>query len=454
METFDVIVLGGGSSGMMAALSAAREGANVLLIEKNGMLGGTNTTAMVCPLMTFHASHRQIVAGLAQQVIDRLSACGGTLGHVPDPLGVTETLTPIEPTLLKQVYFSMAGALPNLHLRLHTTLVDAAVKDGRIVSVRCIEKSGLTGYSAAVFIDATGDGDLAAIAGADFSQGRARDGLAQPMSMLFKLGRVDFSAIRGYMRRHPEQFILRDGAMEQPYTAVSGFFDLVRKARENGDLNIERDRVLMFQGVRSDEAIVNMTRVIKKRGTRSDELTEAEIEVRRQIDEIVRFMQRYIPGCADVYLAESGVSIGVRESRRVLGQYMLTTQDVVHSRSFEDSIACCGFPIDIHDPLGAGLDWQESAADRFYDVPYRIMLPPKLSNLLTTGRCVSASHEAMASLRITATAMAMGEAAGIAAATAAKDGKTPGEADVRALQQCIAAHGGIPGRRFIERTNQ
>lgn len=450
MVCYDVIVIGAGSSGMTAAIAAAREGASVLLIEKSGILGGTNTGAMVCPLMTFHANHQQIIAGLAQDIVDRLELYHGTLGHVPDPLGVTETITPIEPTQLKQVYFAMLKEYPNIRLLLHTALADTVVNNDSVASIRCLEKSGMTAYGAKVYIDASGDGDLAAMAGADYSQGRKDDGLAQPMSMLFKIGNIDFGEIRSYIKKYPEQFILRENAMDQDYTAVSGFFDLVAQARKNGDLNLERDRVLLFQGVKPDEAIVNMTRVIKKRGTFSNELTDAEIEVHRQIDEIMTFLRSYIPGCAGAELIETGSGIGVRESRRIKGHYTLTTEDIMRNSVFPDSIACCGFPIDIHDPLGAGLNWHGSSTNHYYDVPYRIMLPSKLENVITTGRCVSATHEAMASLRITATAMAMGEAAGIAAALSVQQNMLPKELDVSMLQNRIINHGGIPGRFYLE----
>lgn len=450
MEQYDVIVLGGGSSGIMAALAAAREGANVLLIERNGVLGGTNVTALVCPLMTFHAEGRQIVSGLAQRVVDELDKRGGTLGHVPDPLGVTETITPIEPSLLKPVYFALARECPTLRVRLHCLLTGARLENGKIVAIQCHDKSGAHEFAARIYIDATGDGDLAAQAGAEYQLGRPQDGLSQPMSLLFKVGGVDFAAIRDEMRAHPDQFVLRKDALEHPYTAVSGFFSQVRAARDQGDLRLDRDRVLMFQGVRPDQAIVNMTRVIKCSGVRADELTSAETEVNRQIDEILRMLPKYIPGCEKAYLLESGVGIGVRESRRVVGQYTLTVEDIYASRVFDDSIACCGFPIDIHDPLGAGLDWRRDNAGGFYDVPYRVMLPGSISNLLVTGRCASATHEAMASLRITATAMAMGEAAGIAAAMAADRNQAPREVDIPALQGRIAARGGIYGRKGLK----
>ncbi len=449
MTDYDVIVVGAGPSGVLAALAAAREGAQTLLIERSGMLGGSNTASLVCPLMTFHAGETQVVAGLAQQVVDRLAACGGTLGHIPDPLGVTATLTPIEPTLLTQVYFAMLRQAPGLRVLLHATLTEADARDGHIQSVVCVHKGGVSRFSARVLIDATGDGDLAALAGAPYHQGRESDGLAQPMSMLFKLGHVDYAPIRAAMRREPEQFVLRKGALEQPYTAVSGFFELVRHAKEAGELTVDRDRVLLFQGVREDEAIVNMSRVIRKRSTDAEELTEAELEARAQVDELTRFFRRFVPGCSQAYLAQTGACVGVRESRRIVGQYTLTEQDIQRCRSFEDSVACCAFPIDIHDPLGAGLEWHASDTRCFYDVPYRVMLPRSLDNLLVTGRCASATHEAMASLRITATAMAMGEAAGVAAGMASREKSLPMKMDAAAIQRRILAHGGIPGRAYL-----
>lgn len=448
-KEYDVIVVGGGSSGVLAAVAAAREGASVLLIEKSGELGGMNTAAMVCPLMTFHAGKTQVIRGLAQEIVDRLIAQNGCLGHIPDPIGVVSSITPIEPTILKQVYFQLLREYPSVELLLHSTVYSAEISEGRIQAVKCICKDGKRVFSAKVFVDATGDGDLAARAHAEFSEGRSNDGFAQPLTLLFKVGGVDLTVVRRFIEENAEQFILGKGVDLSKYIAVSGYFDAVKRAKENGDLNLGRDRVLFFQGVMPGEVIINMTRVIKCRGTSSEELTYAEIAAREQIDEIMEFLHKYIGGFEGAYLVESGDYTGVRESRRISGHYTLTEEDVLAGRSFDDSVACCAFPIDIHDPVSAGLHWVKASEGSFYDVPYRVMLPRKTRNLLVTGRCISATHEACASVRITATAMALGEAAGIAAALALKVGENPAEIDVSELRARIEQHGGIAGRRSL-----
>ena len=204
---YDVIIAGAGPSGCMAALAAARMGAKVLLIEKNAYPGGANTAAMVCPLMTFHSGSKQIVKGIAQEVIDRLAEKEATLGHIPDPLGVTSTITPIEPAVLRLVYFELFAQQPNITLLLHSFLCGAEVEAGNITRVTVAGKNTTTSYQAKTFIDATGDGDLAALCHVGFDKGRPSDGYTQPMSMIFKVGGIDFGKVISYMRQNPEQFI-------------------------------------------------------------------------------------------------------------------------------------------------------------------------------------------------------------------------------------------------------
>lgn len=447
MNAYDVLVAGAGASGMCAALAAARAGKRVLLVEKTGMLGGSNTQSLVCPLMGFHAGRHQVVRGLAQEIVDRLARRGGTLGHIPDPLGVTATITPIEPEILKQVYFEMAQAEPNLTLLLHTFLCGTDRAGDRLRAVTAVHKGGMERLSAPVFIDATGDGDLAALAGVDFHVGRAADGLAQPMTLVMKVGGVDLSRVRDAMRARPDQFVLCAEAERIPYIAVSGYFDAVSQAHARGELTLPRDRVLFFQGVRAGEVILNMSRVVQRRSTDARELSLAEAEGRAQADEILSFLRSSIDGFQSAYLIETGAAIGIRESRHIVGQYTLTERDILTCAQFDDAVAMCGFPIDIHDPLGKELHWTQTDTASCYDVPYRVMLPEGLSNLLVTGRCVSATHEAAASVRITPTAMALGEAAGIAASLA-QDGDVRG-VEITRLQARISAQGGVPGRRFL-----
>lgn len=442
-----VIIAGAGASGMCAAIAAARSGAEVTLIERTGLLGGSNTLSLVCPLMGFHAGGDQVVAGLAQEIVDRLGRRGGTLGHIPDPLGVAASITPIEPEILKQVYFELLRETPNLSLMLHTTLLSAQREQDRITGITVQTESGRRFLSADVFIDATGDADLAASAGIPFTFGRVSDGLAQPMTMVLRIGNVDLLRVRAFMKAHPDQFVLASNWEEIPYTAVSGFFDLVREARDKGILTFPRDRVLFFEGVHPGEVMVNMSRVIQCRSTEAEERTRAELEGRRQADEILRFLREQIVGFEQARLVETGMEIGIRESRHVHGRYTLSEADILRAAVFEDSVAMCGFPIDIHDPQGKELYWDETQQSRGYDIPFRVMLPEGLRNLLVTGRAISATHGAAASARITPTAMALGEAAGIATALA-ENGNLE-TLDMKNLQQQLLRARGIPGRRFL-----
>ena len=449
MEAYDVLVAGAGAAGLCAAVAAAREGARTLLLEKSSMPGGSNTQSLVGPLMGFHAGKTQVVRGLAQEIVDRLSRKGGTLGHIPDPLGVASTITPIEPELLKQVDFELLREERNITLRLHTFVTDAERSEGRIHSVTAAHKGGTERYSASVYIDATGDGDLAARAGAAWHEGRAEDGLSQPMTLVMKIGGVDFSKVRKAMEERPDQFVLCPEADQIPYVAVSGYFEEVRKAREDGLLTFPRDRVLLFEGVRPGEAVVNMSRIIEKSALNAAGLTDAETEGQAQAAEILRFLRERIDGFQEVRLLATGAA-GIRESRHIQGAYTLEAGDILRGASFPDAAAVCAFPIDIHDPRGKELTWVRTEAGQCYDVPYRVMLPRGVDNLLVTGRCVSATHEAAASVRITPTAMALGEAAGIAAAMCAESSrmKNPGEISATELQQRIAARGGIPGKAW------
>ena len=190
-----------------------------------------------------------------------------------------------------------------------------------------------------------------------------------------------------------------------------------------------------------------MSRVVKRQGTSVTDLTEAEIEGRAQADEILSFLVRNIDGFQSACLIETGAAIGIRETRHIHGQYTLTERDILTGAEFEDAVAMCGFPIDVHDPLGKELYWTQTDTANCYDIPYRVMLPGTPVNLLVTGRSISATHEAAASARITPTAMALGEAAGIAAALA--ENGNVGLVSIPALQERIRDAGGIPGRKYL-----
>lgn len=447
-DYFDVVVCGGGTSGIPAAISAARNGMRVALVEKNSGFGGTNTAAMVSPLMTFHAGGKQVIKGIAQEIVDKLAKRNATLGHVRDTIGMVSTITPIDTEALKMLYYEMLANEPNISTLLNSSITGAATEGGAIKAITISGKYGKMTVNGKTFIDATGDGDIIALAKENYVFGRAKDGMSQPLSLMFKVGGVKMPDVREYIKQNPEQFIWNSECDIDGYLAVSGFFSLVKKAQQNGDLSIPRDRVLFFQGLVEGEIIVNMTRVIKLSGIDAHDLTKAEFEAHAQVDEIVSFFKKYLPGFAGCYLQSVAGMIGVRESRRLSGAYTLTASDVINNRGFEDSVAICAFPIDIHSPTGSELNWERKEKFGCFDIPYRVMLPKKISNLLVTGRCISATHEALAAARISATAMALGEAAGLACAMSVKGEVMPGKIDTRTLQENLLKQGAIPGKKW------
>jgi hypothetical protein len=445
MSKADIIVAGAGPSGCAAAIAAARMGARVLLIERYGFAGGMNTAALVGPLMTFHAGKLQIIRGIAQEIVDRLVEAGGSLGHIADPLGVASSITPVDSEYLKLVWEDLlAGS--GVDVLFHTVIHSLDREGRRIRGVRWVNKSGGGSSGPGYFIDATGDGDLAALGGMDFFEGRESDGRAQPMTLIFKMGGVDMARIKEAMAAEPSQFVLDSGVTDiknMPYLAVSGFFRAVEEARRRGEFGLPRDRVLLFQGLRPGEALINMTRVLNRRAVDAADLSAAEREGRRQAAEAAGFLKKYIPGFADSFLTALGAQIGVRESRRIKGRICVTAEDVRGGRVFPDGVALGAFPIDIHDPGGKELDWKPGDRNNCYEIPYRAMYG-ELANLLVTGRCVSATHEAMASIRISATAMALGQAAGIAAVLAAAGGIDVDRLDPALVQKELLRQGAIP----------
>jgi hypothetical protein len=253
---------------------------------------------------------------------------------------------------------------------------------------------------------------------------------------------VDLEAVKQYMIAHPDEFYRKtpvDELAELPLTAVQGFY----KHWKEANLPINRDQVLFFTGPDADEVVVNMVRVQGLDGTDVEQLTEAEELGRKQVVMIAEFMKKSLPGFERASVTQVGTQIGVRETRRIDGQYALTMDDVVQGRRFDDVIARSGYPIDIHDPSGKNVTAAWIAGDGAYDISYRCLLPKKISNLLAAGRCISTTHEALATTRLTPSAMATGQAAGTAAAIAAAEDCSPQSIDTKRLQETLKQHGAI-----------
>jgi hypothetical protein len=426
----DVLVVGGGPAGIGAALGAAAAGAKTVLVERYGFLGGNATAALVMPLMSFFTEHPRrgqlnrltllppdhgpgdpVLAGSVRLFLHRLIEHGGALAPGED----TGFTVPFDPEMFKLVALELldeAGVQFLFH-----AFASGVIGEGRPSGVVFETKSGPLVIHARQIVDCTGDGDIAAAAGAPYEIGRDPDGLVQPMTLLFRMMDFERAAFEGYVREHPKE-----------WRGVHGLWDLVRQATEAGELDLPREDILFFATPHPNEISVNSTRVTRPTpllGTDVWDLSYAEWISRRQMRQIAAFLRRYVPGFANAYNGQSGATVGVRETRRILGDYRLTGEDVLRAAKFDDVIARSTYPIDVHNPQGTGTILQRLPPGEAYDIPLRCLIPRDVDHLLTAGRCISGSHEAHSSYRVMPVAMAIGQAAGSASALAALKDTAP-----------------------------
>ncbi|MCX6375647.1 MAG: FAD-dependent oxidoreductase [Armatimonadetes bacterium] len=410
MPPCEVLVAGGGPGGLAAAVAAARNGADTLLVERYGFLGGMATAGLVNPYMTYWAGEEQIIHGVHQEIIDRLTELGA-YGK--------GSRTAFDPEAFKYVADRMCEDA-GVRVLLHSFVTDVVVSKSEIAQVEIAGKSGKRTLDAKVVVDATGDADVAFLAGAQCEKGRSSDGLMQPMTLNFRVCNVDVD-------RMPPR--------------GDEFNALFERAKSEGRLHCPRESVLLFLTTRAGEIHFNQTRITQADGTSSEDLTRAEIEGRRQAWEFVEFLRRDVPGFEKAEMLVSGPQVGIRESRRVIGEYVLTEEDVLGARKFPDVIARGSYSIDIHSPTGAGTVIKRLQPGESYDIPYRCLVPLGIENLLIAGRPISATHEAHSSLRIMPICFAIGQAAGTAAALCVKKRTTPRKLDVPLLQKTLRTQG-------------
>lgn len=417
--TTDVLVVGSGSAGATAAITAAQQGCKVLLVERYGFMGGTSTQV----LDTFYGFYtpgavaQKVVGGVPDQVVTRLIERKRALLR-PNTYGAGQGIT-YDPQALKIVWEELATAA-GVQLLYHTFVVDTIMDGAQVTGVVAVNKSGMVRINARMIIDASGDADVAVRAGAPYEGGD--DGSAmQSLTTTFQMINVDDNQARRVSKTQLHAFMA---------DAIAQGYDLPRK---EGSVHITP-----FEGV----MVTNMTRVAHINALDIDALTAAEIEGRRQAERYAQFLVDFVPGYQHAVLNQLSHQIGVRETRRIIGAYQLTRDDVINARDAHDSIARCGAPIEDHHG-GNDTTWHYLADGATYAIPFRCLVPQHITGVLVVGRCLSATHDAHASVRSMGQCMAMGQAAGVAAAIAQDHHVAPHHVDVVVLQNALTQLGGI-----------
>lgn len=437
---YDVVVVGAGVTGIMAAIAAARGGSSVLLVESGSALGG-NLTAGRQTKPTGH-----VVGGIYRELIERVAARGaadphghqaayGADGGIFDP-------EEMQRVIIEALDTEKVDVL--LHARVIETIVSSS---GEVKGIEVGVKRGRRLIMARTVVDASGDGDVAALAGAQFHIGRESDHKTQPMSAYVRLLGVDLLRFVDYVHSHRDDFQQvteppgnpRDVSEYVLRFMAIGLSKRIAQARAEGfDWIVPKDHITVKAGLFPDEVNLNITRVF---GDALDErdLSRAEIEVRRQGYSVFEFLRHYVPGFEKSRMLEVAPRLGVRESRRIVCDYVLTGEDVTHEARFPDAIGLCNSPVDIHDPDGQGAIMLTTGAG--YGIPFRCMLPVGLDGILVAGRCASVDHIAFGSTRNQPACATMGEAAGSAASIAARQGTSVRGVLIADVQSVLSSRG-------------
>ena len=404
----DVIVVGGGPGGLGAAVAAARLGARTLLCERYGFLGGMATAGLVNPFMPNHIDGKSLDSGVYMEWCRLMDEMGGLAGN-------GRTFCQEVARLASERICLEAGVEILYHVQLDRPLMAGR----RITEVLMLGKSGITAHRAKVFVDGTGDADLAARAGCSFELGRPEDGYAQPMTTCFDMAGVDIS-------RMPDR------------KAITALY---HTAREEGRVTCPREDVLYFRSVEDDRIHFNTTRIVRHDATDTLSFSRAEQEGHRQIIDFVRFLVAEVPGFENARLHAIAAQVGVRESRRVRGQAYLERADFESASKFPDGIARVRYPIDIHSPTGGGTEHANLPEGEWYEIPYGCLVPVDCENLLISGRPISVDHAVHSSMRVIPPACTVGQAAGTAAAMCVQQRCSPAEIDGRRVKQSLIEQG-------------
>lgn len=453
----DIAVIGAGPAGLSAALTVARAGKKVLLLDKNGYLGGNATLGL--PLLGFlDLDGRRIVGGIAQEYIRRLQARGQCLGHRACPKH--NSVTNIDPEGFKVLAIELCREA-GVRVLLHAETTRVAVENGRIRTVTLYGKGNEITVSAEIFLDCTGDGDVAYLAGCTYESGQPDTGVLQPPTVMFTLEQVDTARLFDYIAAHPEEMTYSATIDHRPgydadYFRASdnhvfvGLRQTFTRLREAGKLPVERETLIYIKSLKPGEVYVNSTRLLNTDATDIFDLSRAEMDGQEQCFALTQALRENVPGFENCFISHIAPFLGVRETRRFSGIRRLASDDLVAGRIPEDTIGLGAYKIDIHSGTDRSTLFKTVKAP--YGIPYGCLVSSEIDNLMFAGRCASMDAASLASARVMPQCMSMGQAAGQAAAMALNAGVLPRDVDVPALRAALLRQGAILTMAQVEQT--
>lgn len=427
---YEVVVAGAGIAGVSAAIKAAAEGSRVLLIEHYPFLGGMSAAGMVSPFMKSYAGEKELVRGVYKSIEEGLQEIDGMIDNGFYAWGFR--------AVANQLIWGNGG-----EIAFNTDVVDVLTNgEGRISALKLATSAGIQTVEADVFIDATGDGQLLVLGGFPWLKGDEKTGRLQALTLFFKMGGIDLHRVAAYTKQHKEDFL---EWMDFQYDfdriiSMAGFKGPLRKAQEEGRVDKALEYIFFTTLPATGEASFNTTNILGIDPSTSGALTRAEQVGHRQVAQVVDLLQQEIPGFEEAFLIDTGIQVGVRETRRARADYMVTGDDVMEGARFDEPVARASYGIDIHGQEDEESRMEHLKENAYYEIPRQSLMVKDAENLMVAGRCIGATREGHSALRVQPTSSATGEACGALAALAVKNQQTMREVSYSQLRQHIRSN--------------
>jgi hypothetical protein len=446
LREVDVLVAGGGTAGMIAGLAAARAGASTLVLERLNCLGGNFTAGLMTTTWTMNDQKKLIVKGIPLELIERLEEDGGTIKGDKSK----DTFVNYDTELAKFIITELYAAEKNLEILYYAWVCDTIVEDNTVKGVIIETKSGRRAILAKTVVDATGDADVAARGGAEYRMAPRNE--LHPVSLLAKIANVNVEELNAYYKQHPDQ--IGDFLRGSPYTGFHSF----RLNKELAgiplpdELEYLRDWFILYYSTpRKGDFILNMTGETGIDGTNAEEVSRAELVSRKRLSQALEVFKKHMPGFQDAYFTTTAQTLGVRETRRILGSLVLNRENVLANSKYEDAVCSYHAPVAIHTADGKNIDFEDLKPGTSYDIPLRCLVPKSLDGILVTGRSISVEANIIGTIRNMTSCLALGQGAGVAAALASAKGIAPRAIKNEDLQDALLGQGVyLEGRSNLE----